>query len=341
MGLLDWFRQSTPQLNEERISDTLVDETIDYVVKMTDSRLALVHHHRQRLSGPVTRTLQYLNTLRGSGPGTHEAGPVSWSVDPSMRAFFGQPGDLLDTFAHCQKLKDYAATASPLDPIYALLAMEIEEQPRFGVGMQGNMVVRDMAQTALSFSQHRLRLFARNEQELWRSVARRLLDELALIALEHMQAEHAQRRELEEHRNLLTARLATFTRRGAGVDSFLGEAGVLVGSEESNALLQKLEDNENALAALGCPTETLDRQLDYLAEVLAEPMRFIQIEHRRLHLDSMNVVVDARNGESVEFGVVCFERHPPQRRAFLPVRVDRALIGEGRKLRLENAERWL
>lgn len=341
MGLLDWFRQSTPHLDEERISASLIDETIDYVVKMTDARLTLVHHYRQRLTGPVRRSLQYLNSLRDSMPATHDAGPLAWSLDPSLRACFGRSEDLSHTFGRCGKLRDYAAGASPLDPIYAVLAMDFEEQTRFGIGLQGEMVVRDVAQTALSFSEHRLRLFARNEQELRRAISRRLLDELALIALEHMQAEHEQRRELEEHHQLLQARLATFARRGAGADSFLGSAGAGVSDAESAALLRELEQNETRLAALGSPIETLDRQLDYLAEVLAEPMRFVHIEHRQLHLDSMNVIVDARSGEAVEFGVISFARQPPQRRAFLPVKVDRSLIGEGRTLRLDNAERWL
>lgn len=341
MGLLDWFRQSTPKLDETQVSSAQIDETIDYLVKMTDARLTLVHHYRQRLTGPVTRTLQYLSSLRDSLPPTHDAGPLSWSLDPCLRACFGSTDDLLNTFGHCQKLNDYAAKASPLDPIFAVLAMEYEEQARFGVGLQGDLMVRDVAQTALSFSQHRLRLFARSEAELRRGIARRLLDELALIALEHMQAEQAERKELEEHRNLLSARLATFSQRGAGADSFLGEAGSLVSNEESARLLEKLSANETQLAALGSPSETLDRQLDYLAEVLAEPMRFIQLEHRQAHVDSMNMLATEKTGEAIEFGIASFDRHPPQRRAFLPLRVDRALLGEGRKLKLDNAERWL
>jgi hypothetical protein len=341
MGLLDWFRQSTPQLDEARISTGLIEETIDYLVKMTDARLTLVNHYRQRLSGPVARTLEYLSHLRENTPATHDASSLAWSLDPSLRAFFGRTDDLQSTFQGCTKLRDYAAKASPLDPIYALLAMEFEEQARFGIGLQGEMVVRDVAQTTLSFSQHRLRLFARNEAELARAISRRLLDELAMIALERMHAEQGQRRELEEHHQLLHARLSTFAQRGAGADSFLGEAGAQISDAESHALLRKLEENETRLAALGSPAETLDRQLDYLAQVLAEPMRFIQIERRTLHVDSLNVIVEAQAGDEIEFGIASFDRQPPQRRAFLPVRVDRSLIGEGRKLRLENAERWL
>ncbi|MBS1209733.1 MAG: hypothetical protein H6R19_2131 [Proteobacteria bacterium] len=341
MALLDWFRQSTPKIDEEKVSTQLVEETIDYVVKMTDARLTLINHYRQRLTGPVTRSLQYLNALRTSLPPTHEVAPLSWSLDPTMRAFYGQPADLINSFAHCQPLHNYAATASPLDPVYAVLAMDIEEQQRFGVGMQGDMVVRDVAQSALSFSHHRLRLFARSETDLRRSIARRMLDELALIALDRMQDEQSQRRELAEHRNLLAARLSTFAQRGAGAESFLGEAGAMVSDEESSVLLRRLEENETQLAALGCPTETLDHQLDYLAEVLAEPMRFIQMEYRQQYLDSMNMIVDEHSGERIEFCIASVVRQPPKRRAFLPVRIDRALIGEGRKLHLDNAERWL
>lgn len=345
MGLLDWFRQSTPQLDQERVSDALVDSTIDYVVKMTDVRLALVNQYRARLAGPVKRSLEFLASQRASLPTVHEVGPVSWSTDPSMRAFFAQPADLLDTFGHCPPLLNYAAQSAPLDPVYAILAMEIDEQQRFGVGLQGDMMVRDVAHVTLSFSHHRLRLFASSEAGLWQSMSRRMLDELSLIALEHMQAEQSLRKELAEHRNLLSARLATFTRRGAGFDSFLGEAGTQVSPHESADLLQKLEENETRLGELGCPTEMLDRQLDYLAEVLAEPMRFIQMEHRQPRLDSMNVVLndngDAAGGEQIEYSLVTFNRHPPERRAFVPVRVDRAMLGEVRKLKLDNAERWL
>ncbi|GAB2877909.1 hypothetical protein GCM10027046_02290 [Uliginosibacterium flavum] len=345
MGLLDWFRQSTPQLDQERVSDALVDSTIDYVVKMTDARLALVNQYRARLSGPVKRSLEFLAAQRSNLPAVHEVGPLAWSIDPSMRAFFAQPADLLDTFGHCPPLLNYAAQSVPLDPIFAILAMEIDEQQRFGVGLQGEMMVRDVAHVTLSFSHHRLRLFANSEAGLWQSVSRRMLDELSLIALEHMQAEQSLRKELAEHRDLLSARLATFTRRGAGIDSFLSEAGTQVSPQESADLLHKLEENEARLEELGCPTEMLDRQLDYLAEVLAEPMRFIQLERCQPHLDSMNVVLsgnsETASGEQIEYNLVTFDRHPPQRRAFLPVRVDRALLGEARKLKLDNAERWL
>lgn len=341
MGLLDWFLHSTPKIEEESVSATLVEETIDYLVKMTDARLALVDGYRQRLSAPVTCALRYLGAQRASLPPSHPVGPHSWSQDPSIRAFFGQPADLLDVFSQCEALHKYAQRTSPLEPIHAILAMEFEEQQRFGVGLQGSLVVRDVAQTALNFSHHRLRLFAHSDQELWQSMARRMLDELALIALGRMQAEQAERRELEEHRRLLSARLATFQLRGIGGDSFLGDAGAMVSNEESAELLHKLEANETQLAALGCPSETLDRQLDYLAEVLCEPTRAVRFEFRREHLDSMNVVQEGSRGDEVQFGVVCFDRQPPVRRAFLPVEVDRKLVGEGRQLKLENAERWL
>lgn len=341
MGLLDWFRSSTPKLDETRISQAAIDEAIDYVVKVTDARLTLVNHYRPRLTGPVTRTLEYLHDQRGLMPATRHANSMSWSIDPTLRAMFGQSTDLVRTFQRCDMLRDYAATAPAMDPIYTILGMDFEEQQRFGTGLQGQMVVRDVARTALSFSHYRMRLFAHSEEDLARAFSRRLFDELALISLERMQAETDARRELEEDRQLLGARLNTFNQRGMGAESFLGEAGAALSPEESQRLLRRLEENETRLAALGSPSESLDRQLDYLAEVLAEPMNYVSVDKRCLHLDSMNAVVDAETGEAVEFGVVTFMRQRPVTRAFVPLVVDRGLIGEGRKLTLENAERWL
>ncbi|MDO6386272.1 hypothetical protein [Uliginosibacterium sp. 31-12] len=341
MGLLDWFRQSTPSLGDERLSPDLINNTIAYLVKMTDSRLTLVPRYHERLSGPVRICLEFLMARRGDMPAVHDATALAWSLDPSLHAFFGAADSMQEVFGSCDSLRNYAAQSSPLDPIYAVLAMEYEENRHFGVGMQGQMVVRDVAQTALSFRQPRLRLFARTEQDLWRSVARRLLDELAVTALEHMEGEQAQRRELAEQRQLISARLATFRQRGAGADSFLGGDGLLVSNDDSHALLQKLEENEAELAALGGSEDLLERQLGYLVEVLTEPAKHLQIERRTVRLDSMNVVCEGHSGEEVEFGVVSFTRQLPQRRAFLPLRVDRSLIGEGRKLKLDSAERWL
>lgn len=343
MGLLDWFRQSTPRLDTDQVSATLVEETIDYVVKMTDARLPLVHHYRERLAGPVTRTLNFINELRDLVPPAREIGPVSWSLDASIRAFFARSQDLLDVFANCKDFSAHVARAPANEDIYAVLAMQFEEQHRFGTAMQGSMMVREVARTAYSFSQHRLRLFAADEATLRRSVARRLLDELALIALATMQTEQEERRELENNRHLLTSRLTTFKRRGAGMQSFLSDEGEGEASEESSHLLHQLEINETKLAALGNTSEALERQLDYLAQVLAEPMRYISLERRSVALDAMNMVVDAGQGEVVEFCVATAEHHPPWRRAFLPVRIDRALLGSGeqRKMRLDQAERWI
>jgi len=341
MGLLDWFRSSTPKLDETRISPAAIDEAIDYVVKVTNARLTLVNNYRPRLAGPVTRTLEYLSSQRGQLPPTREANRLSWSLDPTLRAVFGQSSDLVQTFTRCNLLRDYAASAPPLEPIHTVLGMDFAEQRRLGTGMQGQVLVRDVARTALSFSHHRMRLFAHSEDELARAFSRRLFDELALIALERMQTEVEARRELEEDRLLLGARLNTFNQRGMGADSFLGEAGASLSPEDSARLLHQLEENETRLAALGCPSESLDRQLDYLAEVLAEPMEYVSVERRQIYLDSMNSMVDSTQGELVEFGVVTFRRQQPLARAFLPLIVDRSLIGEGRKLTLEGAERWL
>lgn len=341
MALLDWFRQSTPKISTEQVSPALIEASIDYVVKMTDARLTLVNHYRARLEGPVTRTLQYLGTLRQDLPAIRNVGPNAWSQDPCIRAFFARPTDFLNAFSHSQALHNFTANIAVTKPIYTVLAMDMHEQKHFGVGLQGDTMVRDVAQTTLNFEQPRLRMFAATEEELIRSMFRRLLDELAIIALERMQAEQDERRELEEHRSLLSARLATFRQRGAGVDSFLGQAGDTLSESESGQLLKQLEENETRLAALGSPSETLDRQLDYLAEVLAEPMRFIKVELRHPHINNMNIVVAEGKGTEIEFTHVSVARTPPRNHVLVPLCVDPALIGNGRTLLLDNAERWL
>lgn len=342
MGLLDWFRLRTPKLADDGISDVLIRETTDYLVKMTDPRLAVVAGYRDRMQASVCRALEFVAESRDLMTPPREIATAAWSSDPCIKAFFVDPEELIEVFSRSTELRDFMAHSGGTEPVYAVLATEMEERKRLGIAIHEGMVVRDVAQITLNFTNHRLRLFGHSEHDLRQAVARRMLDELAMVALEQMQQERTMRKDLENSRALLEARRVVFEQRGIGVESFVSGAGHATASSESRGLLQQLEDNEQQLAALGGATDALERQLDYLCEVLMEPDEHISMERRQVRLDSMNVVVNAATaGEAVEFNVVRAERQAHIQHAMVPVQVDRHVIHELPRMSLDEAERLI
>lgn len=342
MGLLDWFLQRTPKLNQDGTSESLVRETTDYLVKMTDPRLTLVSGYRDKMEEPVRTSLGFIAEARELLVSPRPVTITSWAQDPCIKAVFVHPDELIEIFSRSDELRDYVAHSAEAEPIYAVLATDIAERKRLGITVRGGMVVRDVAQTTLNFDNHRLRLFGHSKDDLWQAISRRLLDEMALVALGRMQGEQAVRRELENSRTLLTSRLAVFERRGTGMSSFLGEAGQTTATEESRELLRQLEINEQQLAQLCGASEMLDRQLEYLCEVLIEPAGHVSMLRRTVRLDSMNVVQtrDA-DGTDVEFNVVRVERQPDVIHAMIPVKVDRRVIREIPPMTLDEAEKLI
>lgn len=348
MGLLDWFRLRTPKLSEGAISEGLVRDTADYLIKMTDPRLALIGGYRNRMEDAVIKTLHFIGEVRDLMLPPREVSTSAWALDPCVKALFVHPDELVEVFSRSQELKAFVDNSGPSDPVYAVLGAEVEERRRFGIVVQGGVMVHDVAQVTLNFTNHQLRIFGHSEDDLWQSIARRVLDELAVAALARMEAEQRTRKELENSRNLLNARLAVFGRRGTGVDSFLGEAGGDVAHEESRALLHELEQNETLLAGLGSAEDWLERQFAYLEEVLVDPAGQLSVSRREVRLDAMNVVqpeslagADGGSGEAVAFNVVCVARQPERTHAMIPVLVDRKVIRELPPMSLDEAERWI
>lgn len=337
MGLLGWFRRRTPDLATDGAFDRLVQDTTDYVVRMTDPRLALVTRSRERLTPAVAESIRFLQRQRPLLPEAHPLTAQQWAQDPCLKCMFVTAQDIDKLLGGSAELRAFFARQPLLEEAHAVMSMALREQQVLGIALSGEMVQREVAQTTLSFSEHRIRLFGDTPQTLWRAIARRMVDELALLALGRINAEREARKSLETDTTLLRARLRTFERRGAGVDSFLGESPAPANSD-TRKLLRQLEDNERRLKEMGGGDTQLERELELLRGVFADAARLIEIEARHLHVDDMNrVCPPEQGGDPIEYVLVRIRRDAGDiERAFLPVRVGRQLPQEP-GLRLDEA----
>lgn len=341
MGLLGWFRRRTPDLARDGSLDRLIQETTDYVIRMTDPRLAVVSRARDKLAPAVETSIRFLQEQRALLPEPHLLSAQQWGLDPCLKCMFVTAQDVDKTLAEAAELRNFFEHAPLLEEAHAIMGMSVREQQVLGMALKGEMVQRDVALTTVSFSDHRLRLFGDSPQSLWRAIARRLIDELALIALSRINAEREERKSLETDTALLRARLRTFERRGTGLDHMLQE-GQATGNTDSRKLLHQLETNERKLKALGASDSQLERELELLRAVFAAPAERIEVQPRQLHVDDLNQVLDENQGGTlIEYDLVRVRRDAETiERAFIPVRVGRQLP-QASGLRLDEASALL
>ncbi|CAE6762625.1 hypothetical protein [Paraburkholderia domus] len=338
MGIMNWLR-SNDDARTDRQEPEQVTEAIDRVMAL-NPRLGMVQRCRERLGPAVAASLRYATGLVASLPAPHEASARTWASDLYMRAFFARPEDLTGRISRSEELRVYFEQNPDSEHAYAVLGMAMTERRVLGVALEGNAVRRDVAQTTVCFSDHRVRICGRSESELRREIVRRVIDQLALTGLAKLAKDR--RDALDKGRALLKTRLLLLQREGTGMRSVCG-GGASVAREELVQLQAQIDDNSRRLGDLRVPTDALERQLDGVCQVLMEPGKHVHLTKKKIRLDRMNVVQtkdSVQAADELEFHIAHIPTRPPQVRAISLVRFARAELLPGGLL-LDQAMREL
>ena len=270
--------------------DRQVAEMVERVIHLSP-RLRLAPRYQPRLEAAIGKGLEYLSGLLASPAEVHDASPAAWASDPYVRAFFASPDDVSPVLSRSADLRAFFEREPGLHEAYGVLGMAMEERRTLGVAQEGGTTRHDVQQTTLSFSDHQVRICAADEAALNAEIIRRMVDQLAIEGLARVAADTSRREVLEQERKLLLTRLRLLERQGAGMRSVVGsDAGADAG--EQARLRQQMEDNDRELDSLGSRTEALDRQLEGVCEVFADPVPLLHVSSRPLRLSRMNVVLD-------------------------------------------------
>lgn len=320
MGILGWWRKRSGG-EASGVDRELVDEMIERVVQMTNPRLKHSRRCRALLAPAVEIALAYTGELVNAMPAPREASSAGWASDPYMQAFFATADDLVQIFSRVPAVRAQFEQNPGLSDCYATLGMRMTERKVLAKAMEGDQVRGEVTQTTVSFGDHLVRVCGATESGLRTEIERRLLDQLALEGLSNVVADQSNRTELEQERAVLKARLQMLERRGTGLR---GLSGGPVDQAELLRLQSQLEENTAKLGGTGSGTQALERELEQIGAVLAEPAKHMFVESKRLRINNLNVVVE-EGGTEFEFllgKVPGFT--PPELRAFTLVRFPRA-----------------
>jgi len=331
MGLLsrlfgrDAHRAGASDGRDSAHSAEEIGQTIARIAS-TIPQLKLARQYDTRLAPAIRTTLDYAREIVAALPAPRDADANAWSNDPYIHAFFATCDDVEHAFGRSHELREWFDEHIDCGEVYAVLGMDMAERSVLGVAQQEGRTRTDVRQTTVSFSDHRVRIFGRTEADLHDEIVRRIVDQLALEALEQIAGDKSRRDALEQERALLKARLQLLERQGAGMHAMVSGAAPADLAEVAR-LQRQIEENERHLGELGFKTEAIERQFDIVQRIYADPAAQTYVTVRPLRLDRMNVVVDetaTQPAADIELRIARIPANPSEMRAFAIVRFRRA-----------------
>jgi hypothetical protein len=255
---------------------------VDYVVDATEPGMRAVSGYARRLQGPVAEAFRYTDELAETVPGVYECSRTAFSNDPRINAFFVDPRQMQELFSRSKEVRGLFDANPKVEECCALLCMRMEERNGFGCELIGDQVRRDVAQTTVSFFDHRLVSPGCNEEQARRAlkccIFNGLLDYIRQTAL----AAKGRVTKLESRLNGLRADLRHAGRRAQP-------------PHDQSDLLARIAALEAELAQEQLRLRTPEEQLGFIADVLGNPAQYLTGGERSLRLSRTGIKLE---GES-------------------------------------------
>lgn len=283
------------RMNQERL--TVLRDDIERVVDASEPRIRLVGNYLQKLVDPVEGALAYGDRLLRQIPPAVALGGRAWTQDPRVNAFFATKDDLESTLGQNSRLRAFFE-GNAYRECFALMLMVKREVETFGPALNGDILVREVRQIRVSFSDHQFFFPNASEAKLRRELRERMLVFLAIRALERINDLREQRGRLEEQRRQLQVQLRALRGHAQGLRPLLSSTAT---DERRLATLdEKLVQTEQDLVAARKQLGTLDDYLEQVRRVLAQPEGYLRIQPLSMRLNRLGLKLEAHSSEQGE-----------------------------------------
>ncbi|MBM4180798.1 MAG: hypothetical protein FJ209_04495 [Betaproteobacteria bacterium] len=315
---MDWFRRLLGVAWPAEVDPDL-DVALERAAARVEPRLPQASGWPRRYRVAIAAALAQARRVAEGIPGPLELSPGRYAGEPAVRALFASPEDIRRALCGSPALRDYVAAGGRRE-IYALLSMRRMEKTVLGVDMSGGALRREVPQTLMWFTDHRLSGPAEDEAGARRALLWTLFDrflERLAVGVERLREERAR---LLREKDLAMARLRD---ADAGREAAAREA-----LEE---ILRRLAEVTQALE--------LERLAEVFDTVLSHPEDCLYLTEHTYALDEMGRLRggDARATE-LRF-VDLLERYQEPRTVLLAHCRDFTPVSVGERLR--EAEGWL
>ncbi len=284
-----WVVRKSRQRRLQKEKERTIRKATEMVVDATDPRIREVRGYRKKLGSAVDEAMQFADALVERLPGPIEVGRGTWATDPYVRAFFASVDEIREVLRLDHELKAFFRGQS-FTGCYALLTMRRREQTVLGTGQVGEIIRRDVTETAVSFLDHRFLVPCRTEAETRAALKTRTVSVLSEYAHEKIDFLRGQRDELRAQKEVVKAKLKVL--RAELYDSGIMEGGV-EGQEE-----RRVQEAVDLLSEIDRRIEHANVQisepwgyLTLVAAVLSHPCDYLKQETVTLRLNPMGIKV--------------------------------------------------
>jgi len=266
-------------------SETLIKEAIERAVDGTDPSLRAVSGYSKKLRPAVLRAIDHVVALVNSIPPPLPVSVGGYGDDPRLRSFFMSATELRNVLGRDRSLGEFLQGPAGGSPqVIAMVAMEKDEKIIFGAELSGDIVIRDIPKTTVSFDAHRLVDPTDDEVKTRRLLMRRAYDHLLSLALKRLTFVKSERGDLERRRTLLQAKLNLLEREGWGFDAAETAEPLSIAAVE-----EKLGQIESQLKELGGDDRENETYLQAVADVLGKPEEFLVAKSETIFVNRMGI----------------------------------------------------
>lgn len=304
MGILGFGNDNSTSSSKSHIPGTVIYDAIERVVDGIEPNMRFVSGYKKILYDVVATSLSYINDVVDNIPGPLNINSAAFSTDPQVNAYFATVTDIQYIFSHSDELRHFfdEPLNTNFDEAYALMCMNETEKTVFGMELHDDVVQRDVLQTTVNFSEHKILSPAASEADVRKGVKQCIFDGLITHALQQILDLKQQKQELETQRCALNSRLKTRQSEGGGLSNLLAIASELNVSED---IQQQITETEQKLKQLPARWDTARYYLEMTKDVLAHPENFISINVKSFNITKMGIV--AGNDSTLPSNVVRFD----------------------------------
>lgn len=197
----EWNKQQ--QIDRRKSAET--SKAIETVVTGTDARIRSVGGYQKRLRDSVRLVLDYVEALVDGLPAAIAINQHTFASDTLVNSLFVNKTDVQQIFSRCQKLHAFFGSTEhcQLQEVYALLFVQKSEKTSFGKQLQGGIILSDVMQTSVSFSDHQILSPGATEELVRKSLEALLFDSVLNYIKIHMtRLRYQQSQDEQRHKNL-------------------------------------------------------------------------------------------------------------------------------------------
>lgn len=255
-----------------------IAEVVESVVDSVDPKIRAVGRYNKQLRAPVEKAWQYLDSLIDHIPGPMRISKRRFGIDPRVRVIFDDVNTMLKVLKDSPAVGEFFHSNEDAADGFIFLSMEKKEHTILGMELAGDMLKRDVMQTAVTFSDHHVLTPASTEQGAKEGIKCCAFEGLLHKARQLILVTHMKTRKLEEDKQRLNTELRQAKAEGDALES-----------SKVERLQNQLREVERELIQAKMETESPNRHLQIIIDVLSDPQNYINIKQEILSLNNLGI----------------------------------------------------